>query len=224
MIRRGFRSSSVGQPAENPHPKLCALLQMGDGINEPQGLGRHTSSGITGTVVEGAFPGSYARRYSGSGGHTLIRESTTATNYREAPWTAMFFIRFVSSPFEAWLFLSPNTGRPGIRIKNSEIIFATYETYYTTYAKASVSLSTNTWYHVAISCGSSSGQWKMWLNGTPLSLSINGSAMPLGYTTGTEVYLVYLTGSYTVDIDHVKVYEGQLSDAEVVVEMNKKVW
>ncbi|MEM4218133.1 MAG: LamG-like jellyroll fold domain-containing protein [Candidatus Methanomethylicaceae archaeon] len=221
MIRRGFRSSSVGQPTEKPHPKLCALLQMGDGINEPQGLGRYAPSDMPGTVVEGAFPGSYARRYSNPGGYVQLGYGT----YRTYPWTAMFFIRPCVSTFEAFLFLSSNpTGRSSIRVSNTAIRFVRYDGSIT-YANASVTLNANTWYHVAISCGSSAGQWKIWLNGTQLSLTTNYSYDYLGQSgSGEYVYLVYLADSYTVDIDHVKVYVDQLSNSEVVEEMNKKVW
>ncbi|MEM2046030.1 MAG: LamG-like jellyroll fold domain-containing protein [Candidatus Bathyarchaeia archaeon] len=219
MIRRGFRSSP-GKPTEKPHPKLCALFQMGDGVNEPQGLGRQASSDMQGTVIDGAFPGSYARRYSASGGYVNVGYYT----YRTYPWTAMFFIRSGNAAFEVCLFLSstPST-RASIRVSNTKIRFARYDLS-ATYASADVSLIANTWYHVAISCGSSIGSWKIWLNGTPLSLTTNGSYSHLGDSGGELVYLVYNLGSYTIDIDHVKVYTVQLSDEEVLEEMNKRVW
>ncbi|MEM4203890.1 MAG: LamG-like jellyroll fold domain-containing protein [Candidatus Methanomethylicaceae archaeon] len=190
-------------------------------MNEPQGLGRVTYYDLSGTVIAGAFEGSYARRFASSGSYVIVSNIT----YRVYPWTVMFYIRFDSASVDARLFYAA-AATNNIKVTSTKINFSTANGA-TIYAEANVSLSINTWYHIAISCGASNNQWKIWLNGSPLSLTANNPAANLGQSSaGGTVYLLHLptAGTGNVDLDHVKVYESQLSDAEVYEEMNKTTW
>lgn len=221
MIRQGFRVRASMTPQENMHPYLRFFFPLGDVINEPFVIGGAAGTAPAGTVIDG--PRGKAREFSASSQVALLytpaNNSITMLNF---PWTAMFFINLGLSNTNVQLIYGSGTGSR-IVVNGSAIqVFSGG----TTVASASVSLSPNTWYHIAISVGSASGTWMMYLNGSPLTLGTNGNVANWGYSgSGATPITIYLVGTLTngpVRLDQWKVYNKQLSDAEIVSEMNKK--
>lgn len=221
MIRRGFRPRVQGAPQEKPHPQLFGLFPLGDEINEPYAVGGQQKAEAVGTVVTGAWPGGYARSFAPGSNYYMINDSSSSY-YADYPWTLMFYVFLSDSSAGVCLIGSANYSAYSTVFLNSSYI-SVYGASASVVARASVSLSAGTWYHVAISCGTTSGSWKMYLNGTPLYLSPNGGANRLGYYSVSK-FLVARVDNASVRLDHIKAYKVNLSEEEVIQEMNKRVW
>lgn len=219
MSRQRFRASMAKVSQETLHPKLRFFFPLGDAIEEPFAFGGYYATGPTGTVITGQR--GKARELSAGMNVPLYNVAPNSSQILlRMPWTAMFFINFSSPSPYARLFHG-NTNGTFIELTTSIIKFVRNGV---TLASKSVSLNVNTWYHVAISVGTTTGSWKMYLNGSYLSPDANGDPDDLGYSgTSTSSITIYLVNnSPTIRLDQVKVYGAQLSDAEIVSEMNKQ--
>lgn len=223
MIRRGYRSGVRGNSQEYLHPNLRYFFPLGDTVNEPFAIGGDQYTAPAGTVIDG--PRGKAREFSSGNVVTLLFNPTIdlALYLLANPWTVMFFINLASSSSSVNLFYNSPSGYDYIGVSSSSI---SYVVGGSDRAQASVSLSPNTWYHIAISVGTTMGTWKMYLNGSPLNLTQNQSTQYLGkaYNASSSSYnrLVGPITSGPIRLDQVKVYNVQLSDADIISEMNKK--
>lgn len=195
---------------ELPHPKLCYLAPMGDEINEPLIISRKYNT-ITGTsVISG--PRGYARQF----GESDYINMGASYYIVEGAFTLMLFFN-VGSFAATHYFIGGSSLDNSLRLTTAskfEILYGL-----TLVARSTAqSLSTDTWYHFAASFSGASGGWKMYLDGEPISLETNASG---GRIDGRHIRPAT---NVVTRIDHIKAFSVQLSDSEIVQEMNKLYW